>query len=355
MKRTLIVALLVLVCGGALLFAQGQADGASTKLWPRTQPVVTVGFGAGGGTDTAVRPVIAKMEEYLGETINVVNMEGASSAVAAQHVLNRPADGYSMFATGSAPISGFRVMGTANSSWTDWVSWHPFVGPAALIVRADSPMKTFDDVVAYLRSKKVNFGISGFGVGPHVLVEAILGIAGVSSPNYVTGGSCRNAAVALIAGDVDVAMSTFSSVVDFVKAGQLRAIAVTTPSTYQVDETLKIDSITAVLPGSENIPQLSETWPIFMRRDVPQKYIDKLTEAFLWAIEQPEIVNYAKKQALDIAGYYGESADRFLSFSEAGYAWTLYDAGLASKSPAEFNIPKLSNWNWDVEKAKISK
>ncbi len=351
MRKNWLALIVLLVCGGAMLFSAGQRED-DTRLWPRTQPVVTVGFGAGGGTDTSVRPIISKMEEFLGETINVVNMEGAASAVAAQHVMNRPADGYSMYATGSGPLSGFRVMGTTQSNWRDWISWHPFVGPAALLVRADSPMKTFDDVMDYLQSKTVNFSISGFGVGPHVLIEAILEIAGVGSPNYVTTASCRNSAVALIAGDVDVSMTTFSASVDFVKAGELRAIAVTTPETYVVAG-IEIDSITSVLPGSDDVPLLSETWPILIRRDTPQHFIDRLTEAFIYAMEQPDIIAYAHGQALDVAAYYGEDADRFLSFSEAGYSWTLYNAGLANHSPEDFGIPTLADWDWEVEKKAV--
>jgi tripartite-type tricarboxylate transporter receptor subunit TctC len=331
-----------------LAFGQGLAM-QSEKLWPRGAPVVTVGFGAGGGTDTAVRPILAKMEEYLGETINVVNMEGASSAVAAEHVLSNPADGYNMFATGSGPLSGFRVMGTSDTSWRDWISWHPFNGPAALLVRDDSSIKTFDEAMKALKEEDPNFGISGFGVGPHVLGEAIFAIAGAPSPNYVTAGSCRNAAVALIAGEVEMAMCTFSAAVDFVKAGQLRALAVTTAAPYPVDD-IMIPSITDVLDGSDNVPLLSETWPVLIRRETPQEMIDKLDEAFLWAMEQPEIKEFADAQALNVVGYYGEESDKFLSFSEAGYAWALYNSGLAEKSPEEFGIPKLADWDWEKEK-----
>jgi len=308
--------------------------------------------GAGGGTDTAVRPIIAEMEEYLGETINVVNMEGASSAVAARHVLNKPADGYSMYATGSGPFSIFRIMGTAETNWEDWASFHPFSGPAVFMVPAKSSIKTFDDALEVLKNEEVNMGISGFGVGPHVLIEAILGIAGVDSPNYVTAGSCRDAAVALIAGDVDMAVGTFSSTVDFVRSGELKALAVTTAEPYEL-EGKTIPSITEVLEGSEDIPMLSETWPILIRRDVPQRYLDALTEAFEYAIKQENIVEYADKNALDIVGYTGEEADRFLSFSEAGYSWTVYNAGLADTSPAQFDIPTLDEWDWEVEKKKI--
>ena len=351
MKKSIKLVLTLTFISIMLLLVLGQgASSQGEKLWEKGTPVVTVGFSAGGGTDTAVRPVLAKMEEYLGETINVVNMEGASSAVAAEHVLSLPADGYNMFATGSGPLSGFRVMGTSDNSWRDWVGWHPFNGPAALLVQADSPIDTFEEAIRALKEEDPNFGISGFGVGPHVLGEAIFEIAGAPSPNYVTAGSCRNAAVNLIAGEVDMALCTFSAAVDFVKAGQLKALTVTTAVPYEVNDDITIPSITELLEGSENVPLLSETWPVLIRRDTPQEMIDKLDEAFLWAIEQPEIKEFAEKQALNLVGYYGEEADKFLSFSEAGYSWALYNSGLAEKSPEEFGIPKLADWDWEKEK-----
>ncbi len=353
MKKKLLLTCLMFGLITLLLMMVGSQEGAAAeKLWPRNPPVVTVGFGAGGGTDTAVRPLIAQMEKFLGETINVVNMPGASSAVAAEYVLDSDADGYNLFATGSGPLSGFRVMATSETTWRDWISWHPFIGPAALLVKSDSPIQTFDEAMEAIKTGNLNFGISGFGVGPHVLVEAIFDIVDIQPPNYVTAGSCRNAAVALIAGEVDMAMCTFSAAVDFVKAGQLRALTVTTAEDYKVDD-ITIPAIPGVLAGSDDIPLLSETWPILIRRDTPQNFIDKLNEAFLWAIEQPEIKEFAASQALDIAGFYGEAADRFLSFSEAGYSWALYNAGLAEKSPQDLNIPQLSEWDWETEKQTI--
>ncbi len=353
-NNVLVLALVVLLCASAV-FAQGASDAASTKLWPKTQPVVYVGFGAGGGTDTAVRPVIAKMKEYLGETINVVNQEGASSAVAANTVMyTKPHDGYTMFATGSAPISGFRVMDTSKTYWADWYSFHPYMGAAALVVRTDSPLKSYADAMAYLKSKKVNFAISGFGVGPHVLFEAIRDLAGVSAPNYMTAGSCRQAGINVIAGDAEIAMATFSSVLDFIKAGQLRALAITDVDDY-TKFGLNIPSITKVQANSENIPMLSETWPVMIPRDAPANIIEKLTEAFYWAVQQPDIVDYAEQQGLVIAGLAGEEADRFLAIQEAGYAWTLENVGSTVVSPDKFGIPKLADFDWDVAKKQIKK
>ena len=354
--RTLIVWTVViglLLVTGFAFGAPQQEGAAADRLWTRTTPSVVVGFGAGGGTDTSVRPVVAKMQEYLGETINVINMPGASSAVAAEHVLALPADGYTMFATGSGPLSGFRVMGLSDSTWRDWVGWHPFIGPAALLVRPDSPIKTYADAIRVMKERQLNFAISGYGVGPHVLAEAMFEVAGVTDVNYVTSGSCRESAVNTIAGEADIAMCTFSAAVDFVKAGELVALTVTSTEPYVIDGREPIPAMPAVLPGSDHIPLLSETWPILIRRDTPQHILDKLTEAFLWAIEQPSIIEYAEGQALAVVGWHGEEADRFLSVSEAGYSWTLYDAGLAEKSPAALNIPRISEHDWGREKATI--
>lgn len=352
-KNKALVLVLVFLLITMSLFAQGAVEAKSEKVWPKTQPVVYVGFGAGGGTDTAVRPVIAKIKEYLNEPINVVNQDGAASAVAANNVMyTKPHDGYSMFATGSGPISGFRVMGTSDTSWVDWVSFHPYMGAAALVVKADSPIKTYDDAVKMMKSRKVNFAISGFGVGPHVLFEAIRDVGNIPAPNYVLTNSCRDSGINVISGDVDIAMGTFSSLIDFVKAGQLRALTLTDTKDY-TDFGLNIPSILKVQPGSDNVPLLSETWPVLIPRDAPQHIIDKFTEAFYWAVKQPEIVDYAKQQGLVIAGYAGEDADRFLAIQEAGYAWTLNDVGSTLKSPAEFNIPRLADFNWNVEKQRI--
>jgi len=354
-KNKVLTVLLVLLLAGTALFAQATGETVDAKLWPKTQPVVYVGFGAGGGTDTAVRPVIAKMEEYLGETINVVNQAGAASAVAANTVMYTKAhDGYSMFATGSAPISGFRVMDTSKTYWADWASFHPYMGAAALVVRTDSPIQTYAEAIAYLKTKKVNFAISGFGVGPHVLFEAVRDIAGVATPNYITAGSCRQAGINVIAGDAEISMATFSSVIDFIKAGQLRALAITDTKDY-TDFGMNIPSITKVQANAENIPLLSETWPILIPRDAPANIVAKLTEAFYWAVKQPEIVDYAKNQGLVIAGYAGEDADKFLAIQEAGYAWTLHNVGSTVVSPEKFGIPKLASFNWDVAKQQIKK
>ncbi len=334
------------VAGGAV---------ASGKVWEKGTPTVIVGFGAGGGTDTSVRPVVALMSKYLNETINVANMPGAASAVAAEHVLGLPADGYTMFATGSGCFGGFKVKETSNSGWEEWTSWHPFQGPAAILVAANGELKTFQDVIDALKAGKINMGASGFGNGPHVIMQAIAEVAGIKEINYVTFDGDRSIATAVLAGEIEAGIVTFSSAIDMAQAGTIKAVVVMTREPMKITDTIVIDPIVKVLPGSEKIPDLGETWPICVRRDAPQEIKDKITEAFLWAIKQPEIEEYTKKKGLNIVGLTGEDADRFISLQISGYAWVLHNSGMTEKSPEVFGIPKLADWNWETEKKKLTK
>ena len=354
MKKFLTVSLF-LVLAVSVVFAAGDSEAKASKLWPKTNAVVTVGFGAGGGTDTAVRPVLAEMEKYLGETINVVNQAGGASAVAATNVLAKPHDGYNMFATGSGAFAGFGVNGTSKSTWVDWATFHPYSGPAAIIVHPSSDINSIDDLMAYLSKGTPNFAIGSFGNGPHVQIEAILKIAGVPTPNYTTLGACRDVGISVIAKDSVAGIGSFSSLIDLANAGEIKVLCVTTEDPWTLENGEVIPSITSVLPGSETVPQFCETWPIMIPRDAPAHIIEKLTEAFHYALSTDAVKKYAADMAFNIVAYTGEEADRFMAIQTSGYAWTQYDAGLVQISPASLGIPRMEDFDWEVEKKKLNK
>ena len=333
----------------------GDEDPGNEKVWSKTTPTITVGFGAGGGTDTAVRPVIAEMEKYLGETINVLNQDGGASAVAATNVLNKDHDGYSMFATGSGAFAGFGVNDTSDSTWVDWVSFHAFTGPAAIVVNPKSDIKTMDDLKDYLSKGTQNFAIGSFGNGPHVQTEAILQLLGIESVNYMTLGSCRDAGISVVAGDAEVAIGSFSALIDFVNAGELNALAVTTGEGWTLSNGETIPSITTLVEGADDIPQLCETWPIMIPRDAPENIIDKVEEAFNHALTTDAVKKFAEETGYLIVGYTGEEADKFYSMQTAAYSWVQYDAGLVEVSPESLDLPRLEDFDWSVEKAKLNK
>lgn len=338
----------------AAIMLLAMAVQAGERVWPNGTPTVYVGFGAGGGTDNAVRPLIAKMSEYLGETINVVNMPGAASAVAAEHVMGLPNDGYSMFATGTGCYGGFLVQDTGpNAMPWKWTGFYPTQGPAALITNpAKSGINTLEEALAALKEGTINIGISGFGNGPHVMMEAFLDVAGVKDPNYVTFDSDGNVAVGVYAGEVEVGIITFSSGIDHARAGNVKVLFLNQDTPLKLTDAITAPPITEAYPKAGHLVLLSESWPLLIRRDAPKQIIDKLEEAFRWAVKQPEIIDDAARKGQKVVALSGEDGARIADYQFTAYGWILWNAGLAQKSPETANVVKLADWNWDVEKKK---
>jgi tripartite-type tricarboxylate transporter receptor subunit TctC len=337
------------------LFAGGA--GAADKVWGKGTPTVYVGFGAGGGTDTAVRPLIALMEKYLGETINVANMPGAAGALAAEDVQGKPHDGYSLFATGSGCFGGYTLNNTSplGVPW-NWWGFHHIQGPAALVVNPEkSGINTVEDAVKALKDGKANVGVSSLGAGIHAFVEAFARAAGIETKiNYVTSGGDGNTCVAVVAGEVEIGSISFSAGVDYARSGQLKVLFLNRREPLKLTDSITITPITDLGVQYASIPDLAETWPVMIPRDAPKAMVDKLQEAFLWACEQPEMKDFAERMGYEVIARYGEEADKVLDYQYAAYAWVVYDAGLGEtdKSPADLGIPRPEDWNWSKEKAK---
>ena len=328
---------------------------AAAKVWEKATPTVFIGFGAGGGTDTAVRPLIILMEKYLGETINVVNMPGAASAIAAEHVQNLPKDGYSMFATGTGCFGGFLITETSKQGvpW-NWYGFHHIQGPAAIIVNpAKSGINTVEDAIKALKDGTANVGVSSLGSGIHGFIEAFAKAAGVTKDiNYVTYGGDGATCVAVTAGEAEIGSISFSAGIDYARSGQVKVLFLNRREPLTITDTITIPPITDLGPAFHEIPNLAETWPVMIPRSAPKEIIDKLQEAFLWACAQPEMKEFAEKMGYQVIARHGEEADKVLDYQYAAYAWVLYNAGLAEISPDTFNIPHPENWNWEKEKVK---
>jgi tripartite-type tricarboxylate transporter receptor subunit TctC len=338
-----------------LLAIAGLTAAASAKVWEKGAPTVYVGFGAGGGTDTAVRPLIALMEKHIGETINVINMPGAASAVAAEEVQGRAHDGYTMFATGSGCFGGFLITDTSKLGvpW-NWWGFHHIQGPAALVVNPEkSGINTVEDAVRALKEGKANVGVSSLGAGIHAFVEAFAGAAGIDTRiNYVTSGGDGKTCVAVMAGEVEIGSISFSAGVDYARSGGLKVLFLNRREPLKLTESLTLPPITDLGPQYASIPDLAETWPVMIPRDAPREIVDRLEEAFVWACGQPEMKEFAEKMGYQVIARYGEEADRVLDYQYAAYAWVMFDAGLAETSPTEFGIPRPEDWDWNKEKVR---
>lgn len=228
---------LSLLGGSALLTGSGLA---LAQAFPTKPLQIIAPFSAGGDADLAARALANVLPRYLnGHQVLVVNRTGASGAIGSEMVAKATPDGYTLLLArvGSqavlpalAPKLGYR--------WNDYT----FLGllelnPYVCLVRADSPHRTFDDLVNAIRKnpKKLTYSTAGFGtiheMGPQMMFDVFkLGKDAAIQVPFKGGG---DAAIAILSGQVDFGCGNLGPANPLIQAGRLRALMVTLPERYK--------------------------------------------------------------------------------------------------------------------------
>ncbi|MEO7726455.1 MAG: tripartite tricarboxylate transporter substrate binding protein [Burkholderiales bacterium] len=207
--------------------------------YPNKPILVVAAFTAGGDSDLAARNLTAVFPKYTGQTGVVLNKVGASGAIGSEYVKKAPPDGYTLLLARVGSQATLPALKPDLSyKWNDFT----FLGllelnPYVCAVRADSPYKTFGDLVEGIRKNpgKLKYSTAGVGtiheMGPQMLFDILkLGKdAGIQIP-YKGGG---DATVALLSGEVDINCTNLGTALSFIKSGQLRALMTTTPLRYK--------------------------------------------------------------------------------------------------------------------------
>jgi tripartite-type tricarboxylate transporter receptor subunit TctC len=202
------------------------------QAFPEKPVRFVIGFTPGGPSDILARAVGQKLAERWGQQVVVENRPGAGGNLAAEAVAKSAADGYtwllgnnSILATNHAlyrrlpydPVKDFAPVALVA------------VQPNILVVHPDVPAKSVADLVALARQSpgKLNYASSGAGAAAHLAGELFKTMAGVDIVHVPYKGA-QPALTDLIAGQVQLMFATSASVIPYVKAGRLRALAVTT-------------------------------------------------------------------------------------------------------------------------------
>lgn len=214
---------------GAIVLASTAAQ-AYANDYPTHPITLVVGYGAGGGTDMCFRALALTASKELGQSIVIDNKPGAGSSLSIGYVANQKPDGYTLAALSTGAIlNQFLVPGIEYDVLRDLT---PIAMVAqyqvGLLVRADSPWKSLDDIIAAAKEKagKVAFSTAGVGTPQH-LTMVRLGQKVDASWTHVPYKSGIEASTALIRGDVDV-MAQTAEWVPYVRDGRLRLLNVFT-------------------------------------------------------------------------------------------------------------------------------
>jgi len=219
-----------LLLGLVLAAASSAAEGQTTR-YPDRPIKIVVGFAAGGGTDVAARILAQKLSETLGQSVLVENRPGASGMIATEMVAKSAADGYTLMmgsqttlAIAPALYRKFSIDAARDFAGVSAAG----VSPLVLVVHPSVPAPSVQDLIALAKARPgtINFGSGGLGTTPHMAGELFSILAGIKMVHVAYRGEAP-AINDLLGGQLHLMFANLSAVIGNVKAGSLRALAVT--------------------------------------------------------------------------------------------------------------------------------
>jgi tripartite-type tricarboxylate transporter receptor subunit TctC len=217
------------LCAAVLVAATGAA---SAQAWP-TKPIrVVVPYAPGGPADVIARLVAKKAGDTLGQTIIVENKAGAGGTIGVDAALKSAPDGYTFALTAQGPLAGMPNLMKAPYAIAD-IQYLTLVarGPAVVAVSKKVAADTLPDLVKLAKAEpgKLNYGSAGPGTTPHIAGELLKQEAGIDMTHVPYKGA-GPAVTGLLGGEIDVAVVDLLNVLPHVAAGNLKVLAVASPS-----------------------------------------------------------------------------------------------------------------------------
>jgi tripartite-type tricarboxylate transporter receptor subunit TctC len=290
-KRKFLAALAVAVLGSPMSAALAQAD------YP-TRPVkIVVPFPPGGTSDLMGRAIAEELTKQLKQPFVVENKGGAGGAIGTEQVARAPADGYTLLLSGigsNAVIHGFAAPKPNYDSMRDFVHISQLAaGPNVLVANPSFPAKTFKEFVAYAKANpgKVDYGQVTASSG-HLTTEYLKQVAGLQMVGIAYKGGAP-AVTDILAGQIPLMFTNQDAVLPHVKAGKLRALAVTSPQRNP----LYPDVPTVAESGYPDFAAVSWTG-LSAPKGTPREIVDKLEAAMVKAFNEP-----AARQKLEASGF----------------------------------------------------
>jgi tripartite-type tricarboxylate transporter receptor subunit TctC len=223
---------------------------ASAQTYP-TRPVrIIVGFATGGVADIAARLIGQSLSERLGQPFVVENRAGAATNIATEAVIRASPDGYTLLLVNAANAINATLYKNLKFNFVRDIAAVASIGvtPLVMVVNPSHPAKSVSTFIAHAKANPANINYASGGVGspPHIAAELFKMMSAVGMTHVAYRGD--GAAITdLLGGQVQVYFSTLPGAIEYVRAGNLRALAVTTPT--RADALPDIPAVAESLPG----------------------------------------------------------------------------------------------------------
>jgi tripartite-type tricarboxylate transporter receptor subunit TctC len=268
---------------------------AKAQTYPSRPVRVIVPFGSAGATDIVARLIGQWLSERLGQTFVIENRPGAGGNLGIEAVVRSPPDGYTLALVG-APSA-------INATLYDKLSFNFIrdIAPVAMIIRFPNvmvvspsvPTKTVPEFIAYAKANpgKLNMASPGIGSTPHVTGELFKMMTGVNMV-HVPYRSVAAVMTDMLSGQVQVSFATTASSIEYIRAGTLRPLAVTTVMRSEVLPDLP--TVAEFVVGYE----ASAWFGVGTPRNTPAEIVDKLNTEINACLADPKL----KARLADLGG-----------------------------------------------------
>jgi tripartite-type tricarboxylate transporter receptor subunit TctC len=300
---------------------------AQTGQYPDRPIKVLVGFSAGGGTDVAARILAQKMTDPLGQTVVVENRPGVSGMIAGEAVAKAPADGYTLMVGSQttfavAPLLYRKVAIDPPRDFAGIAL--AGISPLVLVVHPSVKAQSVKDLIALVKAERgtINFGSGGLGTTPHMAGELFAITAGIKMQHVAYRGEAP-AINDLLGGQLHLIFANLSAVIGNVRAGSLRALAVTaaerSPAAPDIPTVAE-----AALPGFEAATWFALAAPAATPRDI----VVRLNSGVQHSFAQAETRQRFAEIGMTVADSTPEGVDALIRAEIAKWSKVIREAGI---------------------------
>src|SRR5262245_26600791 len=259
---------------------------AWTETYPSRPVHILVGFAPGGSTDFLARLIGQWLSERFGQQFVVENRPGAAGNIATEAAARAAPDGYTLLLIDTQPAINATLFDKLNFDFIRDIT--PVAGiirmPAVMVVSPSVPAKTVPEFVAYAKAHpgKLNFASPGNGSAPHLAGELFKAMTGVDIVHVPYRGAAP-ALTDLLGGRVHAYFMTTLASIDYIRAGSLRALAVTTST--RSDMLPDVPTVAEFAPGYET----SAWFGLVAPRNTPAEIVGKLNKEINASLIDPKI------------------------------------------------------------------
>jgi tripartite-type tricarboxylate transporter receptor subunit TctC len=268
---------------------------ARAQSYPTKPMRFVVGYAAGGGNDIVARLIGQWLSERLGQQFIIENRPGAATNIATEAVVHAPSDGYTLLLVSTPQAINATLYDKLNFNFIRDIA--PVAGiirvANVMVVHPSLPAKGVPEFIAYAKANpgKIDMATNGNGSGSHMPGELLKMMTGVDLVHVAYRGT-GPALIDLIGGQVQVMFGSMPGTIEYIRAGKLRPLAVTTET--RSEALPDVPTVSEFVPGYE----ASSWYGVGVPKKTPAEIVNKLNQVISGALDDPKM----KARLADLGG-----------------------------------------------------